>query len=156
MGARSERHAGGCVVAIRWRGMALRKFSQAGDAGVVGNGPQVALGNGFRRRSSRGVGTVGHQFHEGVEWVVGAPVRVVPFGSHARGKATRDSDVDPLVVVLTLSKKTLNVILETAWEVSFGMEMVFSVVPLAGGGLQALTEFPLFRAVQREGSLLVS
>lgn len=92
-----------------------------------------------------------HRFWERVEKLLDSPVRVTLFGSYARGEETEGSDIDLLVVVPKLDKRTLDVLLEAAWEVGYEAGMVFSVVPVAVDELARLAESPFLQAVQREG-----
>ncbi len=92
-----------------------------------------------------------HQFREQVQKLLGAPVQIILFGSYARGEETEGSDVDLLVIVPKLDKKTLDVLLNVAWEIGYEAGMVFSVVPVAVDELERLAESPFFQAVQREG-----
>ena len=91
------------------------------------------------------------QFRERTQKLLGAQVQVILFGSYARGEETEGSDVDLLVVVPRLDKKTLDVLLNVAWEIGYEAGVVFSVVPVAVDELERLAESPFFRTVQREG-----
>lgn len=86
-----------------------------------------------------------------LEQVLKAPVRLVLFGSYARGQASQDSDVDVLAVVPTLNKQTLDSILDVAWEISFEEGLVISLIPVAEGELRQLSASPFLQAVEREG-----
>lgn len=86
-----------------------------------------------------------------LEQVLQAPVRLVLFGSYARGQATQDSDVDVLAIVPTLSKQTLDSILDVAWEISLEEGLVLSLIPIAEGELRQLSASPFLQAVEREG-----
>jgi predicted nucleotidyltransferase len=98
-----------------------------------------------------GIERVVRRFREMVEKVLSSPVQVILFGSYARGEATEGSDVDLLVVVPKLDKRTLDAVLEVAWEVGFEAGVVLSVVPVEASQLKILAESPFFQAVQREG-----
>lgn len=91
------------------------------------------------------------RFRERIEKLLNSPVQVILFGSYARGEETGESDIDLLVVVPKLDKRTLDTILEIAWEVGFEAGVVFSVIPVAIGELEELAESPFFQTVQREG-----
>lgn len=86
-----------------------------------------------------------------LEQVLKAPVRLVLFGSYARGQATQDSDVDVLAIVPMLSKQTLDSILDVAWEISLEEGLVLSLIPIAEGELHQLSASPFLQAVEREG-----
>jgi len=78
-------------------------------------------------------------------------MRVVLFGSHARGEASPESDIDVLVVVEALSRESEDIIYETAWEVGFDAGTVLSIVPATFDELQLLKESPFYRAIEAEG-----
>lgn len=78
-------------------------------------------------------------------------VRVILFGSQARGDATEESDIDVLVVLPNLEKSTLDTVLEIAWEVGFEAGKVISVIPATYDEMELLSASPFFQAVQREG-----
>jgi len=86
-----------------------------------------------------------------LEQALEAPVHLVLFGSYARGQATTDSDVDVVAIVPTLSKQTLDTILDVAWEISFEEGVLLSLIPIAEGELRQLSASPFLQAVEREG-----
>lgn len=79
------------------------------------------------------------------------PLRVVLFGSHARGQAGPHSDIDVLVVVKALSRDLEDRIFEAAWQVGFDAGQVVSAVPASFDELKLLGASPFFRAVEAEG-----
>jgi predicted nucleotidyltransferase len=83
--------------------------------------------------------------------ILSDPVRVILFGSHARGEATDESDIDVLVVLPDLEKGTLDTVLEIAWEIGFEAGKVISVVPASHKEMRLLLASPFFKVVQREG-----
>ena len=91
------------------------------------------------------------KFHERLEKVLGTQVQVILYGSHARGEAKEDSDIDVLVIVPKLDPKTDATISDIAWEVSFESGVVLSVVPVVQDELPLLKASPFFQTVQREG-----
>ena len=91
------------------------------------------------------------ELHQKLSAALGESIRVILFGSHARGEATDESDVDVLVVLPVLEKSTLDTVLEIAWEVGFEAGKVISVIPATSDELELLSASPFFQAVQREG-----
>ncbi len=91
------------------------------------------------------------EFHQRVEQALGTPVKVVLFGSSARGEATEGSDIDVLVVVPVLDARVEDLIGDLAWEVGLNAGVVLAVVPVAQDELKVLSQSPFFQAVQREG-----
>jgi len=82
---------------------------------------------------------------------LGQPVKVIMFGSQARGDATKESDIDLLVILPSLDSKMLNLAFDIAWEVGFDAGKMISVVPAEKNELKRLAVSPFYRAVQREG-----
>jgi uncharacterized protein len=91
------------------------------------------------------------EFRKRLTSSLGQPVRVVLFGSQARGDATSYSDIDLFVVLPNMKKATLDTALDIAWEIGFEAEKVISVIPATESELKKLSASPFFRTVQKEG-----
>jgi len=82
---------------------------------------------------------------------LGEHLEVILFGSQARGEATAVSDIDVLVVIPSLEKKTLDLIIEAAWEVGFEAGKVISVIPATFEEMKTLSASPFFKAIKKQG-----
>ncbi len=82
---------------------------------------------------------------------LGQPVKVIMFGSQARGDATKESDIDLFVILPSLDSKMLNLAFDIAWEVGFDAGKIISVVPAEKNELKRLAVSPFYRALKREG-----
>lgn len=82
---------------------------------------------------------------------LGQPVEVIMFGSQARGDATKESDIDLLVVLPSLDSRVMELAFDVAWEIGFEAGKVISVIPAEKNELKRLAASPFYRAVQREG-----
>ena len=91
------------------------------------------------------------EFRKQLTSALGQPVKVVLFGSQARGDATSYSDIDLFVVLPNMKKATLDTALDIAWEIGFEAEKVISIVPATESELKRLSASPFFRTVQKEG-----
>jgi len=73
------------------------------------------------------------------------------FGSQARGDATKDSDIDLLVIVPTLNPTVRRLISDIAWEVGFDADKVISTFPTTKQQMDYYAILPFYRNVRKEG-----
>ncbi|MEA2007494.1 MAG: nucleotidyltransferase domain-containing protein [Chloroflexota bacterium] len=91
------------------------------------------------------------KFHQKLAAIFGEKIRVILYGSQARGEALEDSDIDVLVVLPDLDSATLDIALDAAWEIGFEAGKVLSIIPATNEEMENLSISPFFQAVHREG-----
>ncbi len=79
------------------------------------------------------------------------PVKIIMFGSQARGDAKSDSDIDLLVFLPSLDSSMIYLASDVAWEVGLEAGKVISVIPAEKNEWKRLSASPFYRAVKREG-----
>ncbi len=85
---------------------------------------------------------------------LGQPVQVIMFGSQARGDATKESDIDLLVVLPTIDSKTMRLASDIAWEVGFDAGRVISVIPDTKEQMKRYAFLPFYRNIRQEGIIV--
>ena len=82
---------------------------------------------------------------------IGQPVKVIMFGSQARGDATKESDIDLLVVLPVINNDFLKIASDIAWEVGFDAGRVISVIPDTKENMKNYKFLPFYRNIKEEG-----
>ena len=82
---------------------------------------------------------------------LGQPVEVIMFGSQARGDATKESDIDLLVILPSISNDMINLTSDIAWEVGFDAGRVISAIPDTKEKMKQYKFLPFYRNIQNEG-----
>ena len=82
---------------------------------------------------------------------LGRSVRVIMFGSQARGDATRESDIDLLVVLPSIDQKTIRLASDIAWEVGFDAGRIISVIPDTKEQMKRFSFLPFYTRIKQEG-----
>jgi predicted nucleotidyltransferase len=82
---------------------------------------------------------------------LGEPVKVVMFGSQARGDATKESDIDLLVIVSSVDTQKRTMISNVTWEVGFESGKVICAIPTTKDKMKRYAFLPFYQNVKREG-----
>lgn len=79
------------------------------------------------------------------------PVQVIMFGSQARGDATKESDIDLLVILPSIDAKIIRLASDIAWEVGFDAGKIISVIPDTREQMKRFAFLPFYRRIKEEG-----
>lgn len=82
---------------------------------------------------------------------LGQPVKVIMFGSQARGDATKYSDIDLLVVLPSADKETRKLVSGVAWEIGFDAGKVISTFPTTRSEMSYYAISPFYKTIKEEG-----
>jgi predicted nucleotidyltransferase len=82
---------------------------------------------------------------------LGKPVKVVMYGSQARGDAKKLSDIDLLVIVPNVDAQTRRTISDIAWEVGFDAGKIITTIPVTKDHISKYAFLPLYQAIKEEG-----
>lgn len=82
---------------------------------------------------------------------LGQPVQVIMFGSQARGDATKESDIDLLVILPNIDAETTRLASDIAWEVGFNAGKVISAIPDTREQMKRYAFLPFYRNIKQEG-----
>jgi predicted nucleotidyltransferase len=94
------------------------------------------------------------QVRERLNAALGKPVKVILFGSQARGDATKHSDIDLFIIVPSLDDKTRYLISDITWEVGFEAGKIISAIPTTKQKMKQYNFLPLYQNVKKEGILV--
>ena len=81
---------------------------------------------------------------------LGQPVQVIMFGPQARGNATKESDIDLLVILPAIDAKTTRLASDIAWEVGFDAGRIISVIPDTLEQMKRYAFLPFYQNIERE------
>ncbi|MBI5822530.1 MAG: nucleotidyltransferase domain-containing protein [Chloroflexi bacterium] len=81
----------------------------------------------------------------------GVPIKVVMFGSQARGDATKFSDIDLLVILPVVNREARKLVSSVAWEIGFEAGKIISTFPTTPQEMEYYAISPFYKAIKKEG-----
>ncbi len=91
------------------------------------------------------------QARERLTQELGKPVKVIMFGSQARGDAKKDSDIDLLIILPSVDAKSARLASDIAWEVGFKAGRVISAIPDTKEQMKRFAFLPFYQTIKKEG-----
>jgi predicted nucleotidyltransferase len=82
---------------------------------------------------------------------LGKPVKVIMYGSQARGDAKKYSDIDLLVILPSMDSGIRSLISDVAWEVGFDAGKLISTVPTTREKMKRYAFLPFYQNIKKEG-----
>jgi predicted nucleotidyltransferase len=82
---------------------------------------------------------------------LGQPIKVIMFGSQARGDANKYSDIDLLVILPSVDKPTRKLVSNVAWEIGFDAGKIISTFPTTKDEMKYYALSPFYKSVKKEG-----
>ena len=82
---------------------------------------------------------------------LGQPVKVIMYGSQARGDTTKESDIDLLIILPSINKDSSKIISDVAWEVGFDAGKLISAFPATEDGMKRFSFLPFYKNIKKEG-----
>jgi len=82
---------------------------------------------------------------------LGQPVKVIMYGSQARGDTTKESDIDLLIILPSINKDSSKIISDIAWEVGFDAGKLISAFPVTEDGMKRFSFLPFYKNIKKEG-----
>lgn len=82
---------------------------------------------------------------------LGKSVKVIMYGSQARGDAKKYSDIDLLVILPSMDSNIRSLISDVAWEVGFDAGRLISTVPTTREKMKRYAFLPFYQNIKREG-----